>query len=50
VGRSILRDEPLPFPAEEAVAALRVALAAVESAQTGLPVDLVRRVASSART
>jgi predicted dehydrogenase len=42
VARSILRDEPLPVSVEEAVAALRVALAAVESAGTGLPVTMSR--------
>lgn len=38
--RWIREDEPLPVSVEEAVAALRVAVAAVESARTGVPVKL----------
>jgi predicted dehydrogenase len=40
VARCIQRDEPLPVGGEQGLAALRVALAAVESAQTGLPVHV----------
>jgi len=36
------RDQPVPLPAEEARAALRLALAADESARTGRPVDLAQ--------
>lgn len=43
VGRCILQDRPLPVSGEHGIASLRVALAAIESARTGLPVNLAER-------